>query len=177
MAPLAAVSIGSIQKNSIWERHITDSAQLFPLLQSHESVITDFGSGAGFPGIILSILGAKEVHLVESDQRKCAFLTEASRLSHCKIVIHNQRIETISPWKSAVITARALAPLPQLLEWILPFYENTTQILFLKGRNSQGELAEARHHWQFNETLYPSVTASDAAVIELRALTRREKDE
>jgi 16S rRNA (guanine527-N7)-methyltransferase len=165
--------IGKADEEEIWHRHILDSAQLYPLLSTPDALITDFGSGAGFPGVILSLLGAREVHLVESDQRKTAFLREAARLSEHKLLFHNDRIETLSPWKSDIITARALAPLPKLLQWVNPFFTPATQALFLKGKNLHMELEQAQSDWQFTHQLHPSCTASDSWIIEIHALAEK----
>ena len=168
-----AITLIGKNEDDIWNRHIRDSVQLFPLLAPHYTTISDFGSGGGLPGIVLSLLGVPEIHLIESDQRKAAFLQEASSLSAGKIVIHNQRIESITPWKSDIITARALAPLPKLLELVAPFTGATTQLLFLKGNKYSDELDEASQKWQFTSTIHPSITSSDSCILELNRLSPR----
>lgn len=172
-----AINLIGKSEEDIWNRHILDSVQLFPYLKKDTHTLTDFGSGAGFPAIILSILGVPEVHLIESDQRKSAFLIEASRLSAYKVVIHNERIEAINAWPSDVITARALASLPKLLELVAPFAASATQCLFLKGANTPVEVSEAEKEWQFSKTLHPSITARDSWIIELHDLSRKVSNE
>ena len=98
----------------IWKRHILDSAQLYPLIPRDCSSLMDFGSGAGFPGLVLAIMGVRGVRLVESDARKCAFMREAARITQTEAQVLNQRVESIPPIAVDVITARALAPMADL---------------------------------------------------------------
>ncbi len=119
-------TINLVSSNSLddpWRRHILDSAQLVNHMPNRKARIVDLGSGAGLPGIILAlILPEADVHLVESDQRKSAFLREAARVLGCQISIHVERIETAvnTIQDIDVFTARALAPLPRLLKYIEP---------------------------------------------------------
>src|SRR5262247_2849484 len=105
----------------LWRRHMLDSAQLFPLLPPNTQAVVDLGSGAGFPGLVLAILGIPEVHLIESDQRKCVFLAEAARVADASPIIHNKRIEQLEGLSAEVVTARACAPLDQLLTYAQRF--------------------------------------------------------
>ena len=159
--------------NDLWQRHIMDSAQLVSYLPDHFDTLTDFGSGGGFPGVVLSHLGIPNIHLIESDIRKSAFLKEAAHRSKYSITIHNDRIENITPWQSDVITARALAPLDTLVSLVEPFISDTTTCLFLKGKQTQEELEVFRQHWNAEEMLYPSITAPDAYIIRLTNIKRR----
>jgi 16S rRNA (guanine527-N7)-methyltransferase len=159
-----------------WRRHILDSAQLFPLIPPHAAPLLDLGSGAGFPGLVLAILGAEDVHLVESDQRKCAFLREAARVTGAKVQIHAQRAETLAFPGAAVITARALAPLPKLLDIAEPFLLPHSICLFLKGKGVEEELTEARKAWKMAVRLLPSRSDERGAVLVLEALERLQKE-
>src|SRR5687767_1366639 len=94
-----------------WRRHVLDSAQLYPHLAGQAGPVVDLGSGAGFPGLVLAILGAPDVHLIESDQRKAQFLREAARVTGTPVMVHARRIEDVAPFPASVVTARALAPL------------------------------------------------------------------
>src|SRR5690606_35728339 len=96
---------------ALWHRHFLDSAQIYPLISPNSQVLLDMGSGAGFPGLVLAIMGVRGVHLVESDRKKAAFLREAARITDSDIQIHNCRLETLPPFPADVVTARALAPL------------------------------------------------------------------
>lgn len=166
--------VGRATIDQLWPRHIIDSAQLMRYLPEGVKRLTDFGSGAGFPGIILSLLGVPEVHLVESDSRKAAFLTEASRLSPGAVHIHNERIEELVPWQSDVITARALAPLPWLLKLCSPFLEQGSQAFFLKGAGAKREIEDASVHWEVDARCHPSITDTDAWIVQINSIKRRE---
>ena len=156
----------------IWRRHILDSAQLLQLLPEappgRKRRIIDLGSGAGFPGLILAILGAGEVHLIESDGRKCAFLTEAVRLTCAIATVHNLRIESLPQklpnLRADVIVARGLAPLEKLIDFSMPLIEKNGICLFLKGRNVASELTLAEKNWHMRVEQLPSST-SEAGVI------------
>lgn len=123
----------------LWRRHMLDSAQLARYAPAGGRWV-DMGSGAGFPGLVLAILGVGEVHLVESDARKCAFLREAARVTETRITLWPRRIETVPPLAADVISARALAPLDRLLAWAAPHRHTHTIHLFPKGREAEGEL-------------------------------------
>jgi 16S rRNA (guanine527-N7)-methyltransferase len=149
----------------IWRRHVVDSAQLLPLLPSGARTLVDLGSGAGFPGLVLAILGAPEVHLIDSDQRKCAFLREAARVAAASVTVHARRIEEVQGFTADIITARALAPLSSLLEHAEKFLGANSTCLFLKGRSAAEELTEAAKLWSMRARLLPSVTDEAAAII------------
>jgi 16S rRNA (guanine527-N7)-methyltransferase len=157
----------------IWRRHILDSAQLYPLLPPRTRSLVDLGSGAGLPGLVLAIMGIAEVHLVESDQRKAAFLREAIRITEAPATIHAQRIETVPPFFADAVTARALADLSQLIEISQKFRNARTLCLFLKGKSVAEELAGAEQSWNMEAETIPSVTEPGAAILKLSALKRR----
>jgi 16S rRNA (guanine527-N7)-methyltransferase len=162
--------VGPATLPDLWCRHMLDSAQLLPLLPS--GVIVDLGSGAGFPGLVLAILGAGPVHLVDSDARKCAFLREAVRLTGAAASVHNQRIEAIAAFPVTAVTARALAPLSRLLELAAPFLAPETQCLFLKGRGSEDELTEAAKDWMMTVERIASQSDPSGFVLRLREVRR-----
>lgn len=124
----------------VWRRHILDSAQLAPLLPAGTRVVVDIGSGAGLPGLVLAILGVPQVHLIESDQRKAAFLREAQRMTDAPVTIHAQRVEQIPPLIADAVVARAVAPVDKLLLMVDKFCGNHTICLFLKGKTVEEEL-------------------------------------
>ncbi len=142
--------------DALWTRHMLDSAQLIDHIPAETKIITDLGSGAGFPGLVIAIITGVETHLVESDSRKSAFLREVIRQTEAPVEIHNGRAEDIAPWRSDIITARALAPLPKLLAYAAPFLRSTSgseppddssKCLFLKGAAWRDELTEAQKSW------------------------------
>ena len=160
----------------LWRRHILDSAQLFPLC-GLPGVILDLGSGAGFPGLVLSLMGAGSVHLVESDQRKAVFLREVIRETGTDAVVHANRIERLAPFPVDVVTSRALAPLGQLLDFATPFLKKSTVCLFLKGKNVQTELTESQKTWNMAVNRIPSVTDPSGVVLKIEGISRHGVDQ
>lgn len=153
-------------------RHILDSAQLLPLLPEAARILVDLGSGAGFPGLVLAILGVPEVHLIESDSRKCAFMREVARATATPVTIHNHRIERVEPFPADVVTSRALAPLGMLLGYASPFLSEGGTCLFLKGRQVEDELAEARRQWSIKLDRTDSITDPGGTILRIREVTR-----
>jgi len=162
------VSAGSLA--DVWRRHILDSAQLIQHIDSDVRVLVDLGSGAGLPGLILGILGLPKVHLIEADQRKAAFLREAARVTETPIIIHVGRIESIAPFPADVITARALAPLPELLAWSQPFLATGTVCLFLKGQGLQDELTATQRKWIMQTQSLASLTDPTGHILRVEGL-------
>ena len=155
--------------NAVWPRHIVDSLQLLRLIKPNISHAIDLGSGAGFPGLILAIATNIRFHLVESDQRKSAFLREAARLTAAPATIHPVRIETLAIAPAPLITARALAPLSRLLPLAAPLLIESGECLFLKGAQAQAELDEARQDWHMELHRHESQTSPDATIFQIRS--------
>jgi 16S rRNA (guanine527-N7)-methyltransferase len=152
----------------IRERHVIDSLQLLPLLPPGDAPIADLGSGGGFPGLVLAIGTRRPVHLIESDRRKAAFLTEcAARLSLAHVRVHASRIEDARLPPLAAVTARALAPLPELLRLAAPLLAPGGVGLFPKGRSAEGELTAARAAWTFKAERFASRTDPEATLLRL----------
>lgn len=157
----------------VWRRHVLDSAQLAPLVSNIEGNIADIGSGAGFPGLILAIVTGRHVHLIESDARKCAFLAAAARATDAKVNIINRRIESVTDIKFAVVTARAVAPLSELIALAEAVLEPAGCCFFLKGQRVSDELTKALKSWNMIITRIPSVTDKDAVVLKLEKIARK----
>jgi 16S rRNA (guanine527-N7)-methyltransferase len=163
-----------------WRRHILDSAQLYPFLPPGPVRLADLGSGAGLPGLILALMlkgrDGAEVHLIESDARKCAFLREAARLTRAPVIIHRTRIEALAPAelgaRPSVITARALKALPELLSLAYHFCGKDTRCLFLKGQDVGSELTEAHKYWSMTAKTAPSLSDPRGAIVIIEALSR-----
>lgn len=155
-----------------WRRHFLDSAQLFPLIPESARVLVDLGSGAGFPGLVLAILGVPEVHLVESDARKCAFLREAARAADLKVTVHNKRIEAVIGIEADVVTARALAPLTDLLAWAHPFIGNRGVAVFPKGQNVAEELTDTTKYWKMRTERFDSRTDPTGTILRVSGIDR-----
>ena len=155
----------------IWRRHFLDSAQIFPELPFNHSRILDLGSGAGFPGMVLSIMGAPDVHLCESDQRKSVFLREVARVCSSQVTVHCCRIEDLKPLHVDVVSARALASVDVLLGYSKPYLKNDGRCLFLKGRAVQKELTTARERWNMLETTRPSWSDPEGCLLRLEGIS------
>jgi len=161
----------------LWRRHILDSAQVFRLLPPAARTVADIGSGAGFPGLVLAIMGRggpARFHLVESNQRKCAFLGEVNRLTQSGAEIHHGRVEKLPRLNADVITARALAPLTKLLEYANLHLAEGGQCIFLKGKQWREELTEVRKSWIMKESNVSSISDSSGMVLKLEGLSRRD---
>jgi len=165
----------------IWHRHFADSLQLARLIPNREGALADLGSGAGFPGLVLAAhfhdQGGPRVILVESDQRKAAFLREAARAMEISVEILSTRIESDANLArlSCVdfVTARALAPLPRLFSLVCPFLSPAAVCIFLKGRSVAREIEEARETWSFALEEHPSLTEDEASILMVRAIRPR----
>lgn len=146
----------------LWQRHIEDSAQIAGFLPE-SSAIYDVGSGAGLPGLVLSILG-HGLHLVESDMKKAIFLAEAARVCGVKPAIHNKRVEQLEA-QAEVIVARAFASLSDIFTLTKNISTPTTKFVLLKGENVASEILEAQRGWHFVPALHPSRTGPGYVLI------------
>lgn len=161
--------VGPTTLPDLWARHFLDSAQLLDLLPPGRLV--DLGAGAGFPGLVLALLGRTDVHLVESDQRKSVFLREVARETNTPVTVHAKRIEEIPPLNADVATARALAPLERLVPWAYRHLKPGGQMVFLKGAELDKEILALEADWTFRSTRTPSLTSPDAAMVCLNAIS------
>jgi 16S rRNA (guanine527-N7)-methyltransferase len=155
-----------------WRRHLLDSAQLLGHLPAPASPLVDLGSGAGFPGMVLALLGVPEVALIEADRRKAEFLREVARATGAAVTVHDERVERLTGWPAAVITARALAPLARLLPLAEPFLAPHSICLFLKGPALARELIDAGKSWHMVPEMFPSASSSSGIVLKLRGVGR-----
>ena len=189
--------VGPSTLPDIWRRHLLDSAQLYPLLPDNDGdserklKIFDLGSGAGFPGLVLAILGRHDkrypggrplrVNLIESDRKKATFLAEAARAvgftaddtSKTAVRVRAQRAEVIEPQIADVITARALAPLEKLLPWMARFADDKTILLIPKGEQAEAELQSAGKDWKMKIDRVPSRSDARGTILVLRDLARK----
>ena len=156
-----------------WRRHFLDSAQLYSLLPTGARSLVDLGSGAGFPGLVLAVMGVPEVELVEADARKCAFLREAARVADATVQIRNARIDSLPQRPVDVVTARGLAALDRLLPLAERFSGPGTVCLFPKGREARQEVALATRSWNLDVTSHPSLTDPGGVILCLRGFARR----
>lgn len=180
----------------VWRRHFLDSLQLLSYIDNKEKTIVDLGSGAGFPAMALAIAGFKNVHLVESDIRKSAFLREVARVTETKVTIHNCRIEEWSSCEGRststgsnnigkdpslanasqddiIFTSRACASLDKLLDLIYDKFSHETICFFHKGKNYSMECEEASKNWQYDISVTPSIVDSEGVIVKISNLHKR----
>jgi len=156
-----------------WRRHVLDCAQLFRHLPTGPLRVADLGSGAGLPGLVLAVLGVAEMHLVEADRRKAQFLREAARhLALDNVRVHAVRIDTLD-LQVDVVTARALAPLTDLLPLAVPLLAPGGRLLLLKGRTAEAELAAAAEKWTMRVAVEPSIVDPRGRVLVLDEVRAR----
>lgn len=158
-------------------RHIADSLQLVPLLPA-DGPMADLGSGGGLPGIVIAAaLPERELHLVEADRRKAAFLIEAAgTLKLSRVKVHPQRIEQASLPPLSALTARALAPLDVLLGFAARFLAPGGVAILPKGRTAEQELTSAAAHWHFTPERFESRTDPEATILRLSEIRRVRDD-
>ncbi|MGA3307282.1 MAG: 16S rRNA (guanine(527)-N(7))-methyltransferase RsmG [Xanthobacteraceae bacterium] len=168
--------IASSTEPVLWTRHVADSLQLLALAPQAR-IWADLGSGGGFPGLVIACAladtpGAR-VHLIESNAKKAAFLREAARATGAPALVHAARIEDFvenAPEPIDVVTARALAPLTELLSMAYPLLKKGAHGLFPKGQDVAGELTEAAKCWKIQASLVPSRTDPKARIVVVRGL-------
>ncbi len=152
----------------IWQRHFLDSAQLLRHLPEKSGTLVDIGSGAGFPGLVLSIMGVSNIHLVESIGKKARFLQAVIDELGLGATLHHDRVENIKTIKADIITARAVGSLDDLLKLIKPIAKPETIGLFLKGKNIDSELTESKKSWTFVHQCLPSLSDDSGNILIVR---------
>ncbi|MFC7690835.1 16S rRNA (guanine(527)-N(7))-methyltransferase RsmG [Paeniroseomonas aquatica] len=164
--------VADAEPDSLWRRHVVDLMQLVPLVPDIAGPCVDLGSGAGFPGLVLAAATGCEMHLVESDKRKCAFLQEAARmLALPGVTVHAARIDAVVLPPAMLLTARALAPLPELLRHAHRILAPGGVALFPKGRSVAQELTAAAAGWTMRIERFPSVTEPDSTILRLSEIS------
>lgn len=169
--------VGPTTLPSIWDRHIRDSAQLSTLRGDigSDPLWLDIGAGAGFPGLVLAILGAGRVCLVESTSKKARFLHQVSDDLGLgdRVRVANCRVESLPNFRADFITARACASLTQLFDWGLGFAAHSTSWVLPKGATVEAELAAAACGFDFEASLHPSLTDARGQIVVARGVRRR----
>jgi 16S rRNA (guanine527-N7)-methyltransferase len=163
--------------DQIWQRHILDSAQLLPLAPISAESWRDIGSGAGFPGLVVAILAAElrpdlRMTLVEADRRKAAFLQNAARSLDLRVRILAARDEDLPAETADVVSARALAPLPRLLDHTARHLAPNGIALFPKGARYRQEIDAALASWRFRVQKHPSRSGGGGVILALDQLNR-----
>jgi 16S rRNA (guanine527-N7)-methyltransferase len=157
----------------VWTRHFLDSAQIMAHVPHGTITVADLGSGAGFPGLVLNILGIEDVHLIESIGKKASFLREVIQQLKLTATVHQKRIEDMKGFKADLITARALKALPELLALATPLIKRGSTAIFLKGQSVEDELTEARKSWTFKAEKHQSITSDSGCVLILQDIAKR----
>jgi 16S rRNA (guanine527-N7)-methyltransferase len=155
----------------VWTRHFLDSAQLLPLIPEPSRPLVDIGTGAGFPGMVLAILGLPDVHLVEHNMQKVAFLRAVAEALNLPVTIHGQKSDAVKQFVAGTVTARALKPLDQLIGYARRFLGPGSVCLFPKGRRAEEEMAVAARKWHMKVERFPSVTDPDSTIFRLSDVT------
>ena len=162
---------------TLWIRHILDSAQIFDLVPHPVGHWVDIGSGGGFPGLVIAILAAEsdpeqKTTLIESDQRKCAFLRTVLRETGVPAIVISKRIEAAEPQRADVLSARALADLSQLCTFAERHLQSEGAALFPKGVTWQKELRKAEESWSFVYDVVTSKSEPEAVILKLGDIRR-----
>ncbi len=154
------------------QRHIDDCLQLAPLMVPAAPRAIDLGSGAGFPGLVLAIATDVPFDLIESDQRKAAFLREAARATGAPVTVHATRIEKTALPPAGIVTARALARLSRLLDLAAPMVAPGGICLFMKGASVEAELTDSARQWHMQVERIPSRTDPSAKILRISEIAR-----
>lgn len=165
-------SINLISPNTIpvlWERHFEDSLSLYDYVKDKQNIF-DIGSGGGFPALVLSIAGIKNITLVESDKRKCLFLNEVKRAYNLDIKIINDRVENLTFKNKNCIIGRAFAPLDKFITLCSGIINNETEMFLLKGVNVNNEIKDSQKNWNFNYQLYKN---NDSFVVFISEISKK----
>lgn len=160
-----------------WNRHFLDSIQLFKFIPGNAQSLCDFGSGAGFPGMVLAVMAAKKtpylkVSLIESVRKKTLYLNEVSKITGVDVEIINERIENIKSRQFDVITSRAMASLSELLNYTQKFFKKNTTCIFPKGKSYANEIAEAKKLWNFKCDVVPSEQSDEGVILIITNLSK-----
>ena len=153
-----------------WRSHILDCIQLSPFIKNRNSTILDMGTGPGLPGLILAIIGYKNVNLVDSNRKKINFVKHISKKLDISVKIFLSRIEKLNNSKFDFLISRALANLNKLFIYSHKFTGKNTVLIFLKGKKFKNEIQEAKKKWSFNSEIYPSQSDERGSVLIIKKL-------
>lgn len=173
---LNLVSKASLE--NAWERHFLDSMQLYKLIPQDAKVLYDFGSGAGFPGMVLAIMLKNRtpylnVNLVESIKKKTLYLNEVKKITNTNVNIINDRIENIKPQIADIITSRALASLEKLLNYTQRFCGKKTKCIFPKGKTYEEEVREAKKLWNFDLEIFQNEQSEEGVILVISNISKK----
>jgi len=166
--------VGPSTLNNSWHRHFQDSAQLYSLLPrpQNDRVVYDIGTGAGFPGMVLAIMGRKDMVLCESNEKKCLFLEEVKKKTSSNVIIDNIRAELLPEKSATAVIARAVTSLEKLLIMASPLLSNNGICIFPKGINWKKELLFAEKRFHIEYKLVKSITSKDSYIVIIKNIER-----
>lgn len=172
-----------VSKSSLQDavtRHFEDSVQLFSFVPENAQSLIDFGSGAGFPAMVLAIVAKEKtpylkVTMVESIKKKTLYLNEVAKKTSSDVCIINDRIENLPPKKYDVITSRAMTSLKDLLAYSFRFCKKNTVCIFPKGKNYSQELFEAHKLWHFKCDIYPSKVSDEGKILIITNIAKKKE--
>ncbi len=163
--------VGKSTLNNPWRSHILDSIQISEIIKNKSSTILDMGTGAGLPGIILAIIGYEKVTLVDSNGKKINFIKSACEKLNIKANILLKRIEKIQKKQYDFLVCRALSRLNNLLSYSHKFLHHKTALVFLKGKNVNDEINEAKKKWKFDDIVLQSKSDARGKVLVIKNLS------
>ena len=165
--------VGKSTIENIWERHVLDCLQLSKHINEKKLKIFDIGTGAGLPGVLLSIIGYKNVLMVDSVKKKTDFIKGVVKELTLSARVQNKRIEKVKEVKQDIIVSRALAPLSKLLTYALLHSEKNTTLLFLKGRSVNNEIEIAMKNFDFDFKKFESVSSGDGCILQINNFIKK----
>ena len=167
--------VGKSTLENVWERHIADSLQLSQFISEKKSKVFDLGTGGGLPGVPLSVLGYKNIFMVDSVGKKVDFVRSVVKLLSLSAKTQKKRIEKLDIGKADLIVSRALAPLNKLLFYSLLHSNKNTTSLFLKGRSVYNEIEMAKKNYHFNYEIFKSVSSEEGCVLKIKNLNEKKQ--
>ena len=165
--------VGKSTIDNIWDRHVCDSLQIITHIKNKKHKILDMGTGAGIPGIFLSILGCSKVVMVDSIRKKTDFIKDVITKLNISPKVVNTRLEKFNTTPANYIVSRALAPLEKLISYSLLFSNKETSLLFLKGRNVNNEILEAKKKYNFKYSVFNSLSSGEGYVLKINDFKKK----
>ena len=165
--------VGKSTIMNIWDRHILDCLQLSKHINQKKLKVFDLGTGAGLPGILLSIIGFQNILMLDSVKKKTDFVKSIIKDLSLNAKVQNGRIEKTTTTKQDIIVSRALAPLSKLLTYALMHSEKNTTLLFLKGRNVNKEIDTAMESFIFDFKKFESISVGDGCVLKIKNFEKK----
>lgn len=165
--------VGKSTLNDFWKRHVLDSLQICKHIKNKKKSILDMGTGAGIPGVFLSIAGYSNVSLIDSNSKKIKFIQKVSHKLNINPKIHLKRIENLKNIKFDFLISRALAKLSKLFFYSHYFTKKGTVLIFLKGKTVKQEIEQAKTEWVFFYKTYKSLSDESGRVLVIKNLRKR----